>query len=70
MQNNILDYLNETVLRTPDKTAFSDGTDSLTFLEIYSQSRAIGFWLHEQGVYRKPVVVFMNKHPKAVTAFL
>lgn len=70
MQNNVLDYLNETVLRIPDKTAFSDGTDSLTFREVYEQSRAIGFWLYRRGVYKKPVVVFMNKHPKEVTAFL
>lgn len=70
MQNNILDYLYETVRRTPDKTAFTDGEDALTFLEVYNQSRAIGSWIHGQGIYRKPVVVFMDKHPKTVTAFL
>lgn len=70
MQNNVLDYLNETVLRRPDKKAFSDGTDSLSFLEVYNQSRAIGSWLYKRKIYKKPVVVFMDKHPKAVTAFL
>lgn len=70
MQNHVLDYLNETVGKTPDKTAFSDGTESMTFLEVYEQSRAIGSWLSGQGIYREPVIVFMNKHPKAVTAFL
>lgn len=70
MQNNVLDYLNETVLREPDKEAFSDGTDSLTFSEIYSQSRAIGSWIYRKGIYKQPVVVFMDKHPKTVAAFL
>lgn len=70
MQNNVLDYLNETVLCKPDKTAFSNGTDSLTFSEVYNQSRAIGSWICGQGIYKKPVVVFMDKHPKTVTAFL
>ena len=70
MQNNILDYLNETVLKKPDKIAFSDGTNSLSFLEVYNQSRAIGSWLFKRGIYKKPVIVFMDKHPKAVTAFL
>lgn len=70
MQNNVLDYLNDTVLKKPDKIAFSDGTDSLSFLEVYSQSRAVGTWLYKKDIYKKPVVVFMNKHPKTVTAFL
>lgn len=70
MQNNVLDYLNETAFRFPDKRAFSDGTDSLSFSEIYYQSRALGTWIYEQDIYKKPVVVFMDKHPKTVAAFL
>lgn len=69
MQNNVLDYLDETVLRVPEKTAFSNGTEEMTFSEVDRDSRAIGSWLHKKGVYRSPVVVFMNKHPKEVTAF-
>ena len=45
MQNNVLDYLNEMVSRKPDKIAFSDGTDELTFCEVYQLSRAVGTWL-------------------------
>lgn len=69
MQNNVLDYLDETVVRVPEKIAFSNGTDEMTFAEVDRASRAIGTWLHQKGIYRKPVVVFMNKHPKEVTAF-
>ncbi len=70
MQNHILDYLSETVKRKPDKTAFSDGTDALSFQELSDQSRSIGTWLHKEGIYREPVVIFMEKHPKTVAAFL
>ena len=69
MQNNVLDYMEETVRRVPDKIAFSNGKDSLSFKEVYDQSNSIGSWLHEKGIYKKPVVVFMNKHPKEITAF-
>lgn len=69
MQNNVLDYFENSVKRVPDKIAFSNGTDSLSFMEVYTQSNAIGSWLHEKGIYKKPVVVFMNKHPKEITAF-
>ena len=69
MQNNVLDYMEETVKRVPDKTAFSNGVDALTFREVYDQSNAVGSWLHREGFYKEPVVVFMDKHPKEITAF-
>lgn len=70
MMTNLLAYLEETVVRLPDKTAYSDGTDSLTFREVYDQSRALGTALSRGGYYREPVVVFMGRHPRMVTAFL
>lgn len=70
MQNHVLDYLNQTVRRIPDKVAFSDGTDSLTFYEVWRQSGAVGSWLSGQGIYKEPVVVFMDRHPETITAFL
>ncbi|MBR4084581.1 MAG: amino acid adenylation domain-containing protein [Lachnospiraceae bacterium] len=69
MQNHVLDYLNNIVLKKPDKVAFSNGVDHMTFSEVFDQSNAIGTYLLEKNIYRKPVVVFMNKHPKEVTAF-
>ena len=70
MQNNVLDYLSQIVTKVPDKMAFSDGTDSLTFLELYDQSRSIGTFLHNNKVYKEPVVIFMDKHPNTIAAFL
>jgi len=69
MQNNVLNYLNHIVKEKPDKTAFSDGTGSLTFEQVYRQSRAIGSFLVRKGIYKKPVVVFMRKSPQEVAAF-
>lgn len=69
MQNNVLDYLNKIVEKKPDKLAFSNGTEGMTFRQVYEESRAIGSYLYQKNIYKKPVVVFMNKHPKEVTAF-
>lgn len=69
MQNNVLKYLNHIVTEKPDKIAYSDGNVELTFRDVYEQSRAIGTVLHERGVYKKPVVVFMQRGPKEVAAF-
>ena len=67
---NILEYLEATAPRCPDKTAFSDGVDYMSFSELYASSRAIGSFLCERGYYREPVVVLMNKHPSAIATFL
>lgn len=69
MQNHILDYLTETVQRVPEKPAYSNGAESLNFREVYEQSRAVGTYLHHNGIYKKPVVVFMDRHPKTIAAF-
>ena len=68
-QTNVLEYLEKTVLRVPEKLAFSDGTDGLNFSQVYNHSRAIGTYLAAKGYYNEPVVVFMRKHPKCVPAF-
>ncbi len=69
MQNHVLDYLRDIVPVKPDKVAFSDGTDDMTFLQVYNESRSIGTFLHQKGIYKEPVIVFMRKHPTTITAF-
>jgi len=69
MQTNILEYLERTVTRVPDKVAFFNEETGLTFQQVYDQSRAIGTFLNREGFYKKPVVVFMKKHPKTIAAF-
>lgn len=69
MENNVLSYLDAIVKKVPDKTAFANETEGFTFRQVYEQSRSIGTYIHEKGCYRKPVVVFMNKHPKTIMAF-
>ena len=70
MITNVLTYLDEIVTRLPDKIAYANESEGFTFRQVYDQSRAIGTYLHQQGIHREPVVVFMNKHPKTIIAFL
>lgn len=69
MQTNVLEYLEHTVTRVPDKIAFANELMGLSFREVYDQSRAIGSFLANNDIYKQPVVVFMNKHPKNIVAF-
>lgn len=68
-QTNVLEYLEYTVKRVPDKVAYANEKMELTFAEVFHDSRAIGSYLCNQGYYNEPVVVFMEKHPKMVAAF-
>ena len=70
MQKNVLEYLEHTVKRFPDKIAYANGEEGITFREVYDRGRAIGTFLNEQGLYKQPVVVFMGRHPRAIVPFL
>lgn len=67
---NILEYLENTAPRCAHKTAFADETSALSFGELYHGARAIGSSLLAQGFSREPIVVFMQKSPQTVCAFL
>ena len=66
---NILEYLEATVRRCPDKTAFADEQTQLTFAQVYGRARSVATALHKDGCYKKPVVVFMRKQPATLAAF-
>lgn len=69
MHRHVLNDLRRIVREKPDKTAFSDGEHGLTFRQVSEHSRAIGTALHNRGIYKRPVVVFMRKTPEEIAAF-
>ncbi len=68
-QRNVLQYLEQTVKKVPDKTAFGSPKSVVTFKEVYQGARAIGSRLYKEGFYKQPVVVFMEKSPEAIVSF-
>lgn len=68
MITNILNYLEKTTEQFADKTAFAGEKESLTFGDVYNKARAVGSFLSGEGIYKKPVVVFMEKGPSAIAA--
>ena len=69
MRINILEYLEATAARVPEKLAFSTGKEGMTFFEVQSGAARVGSYIAKSGIYREPIVIFMDKHPRAVTAF-
>lgn len=67
---NILTYLDETATSYPDKTAFTGEASALTFLELKSNTEAIGSFIADKNIYNEPILVFMEKSPEEVSALL
>lgn len=60
MKANMLDYLEETAARLPDKTAFFDDWERLSFDTLREQARRIGSCLTEIARPRQPVALLLD----------
>lgn len=69
---SVLDYLENTAARFPDKTAFKDSKESLSFKEIMDQARQIGSFLaNVAGISPgRPVLVLMEKSSACIPAYM
>lgn len=70
MARIITDYLEETVKKFGDKTAFEDMRESLTFRETRDGARSIGQCLISRGLFQKPVAVYVEKSAACILAML
>ncbi|MBR6851802.1 MAG: amino acid adenylation domain-containing protein [Lachnospiraceae bacterium] len=69
MQNHVLDYLYETVERVPDKPAFVDETEAMTFRRLYDTLHSVATGLMQGGYSHEPVLVFMDKSVRTIATF-
>ncbi|MCD7883073.1 MAG: amino acid adenylation domain-containing protein [Lachnospiraceae bacterium] len=69
MQRNILEYLENTVQRFPDKTAFASESVQMSFAEVSCAAKSIGTGLAQKGFAGEPVVIYMTKSPQMIAAF-
>ena len=72
MITSILDYLELSGKRFPDKIAFADDKKSITFNDLIFQAKSIGTILANstKGQIRQPVVVFVDRNVESVISFI
>lgn len=70
MIRNVLEYLEQTTTRFPDKVAFATEKQSYTFAQLQQRAKQIGTALLRFGVKRAPIAVMTEKTPDMVAAFL
>lgn len=70
MVNLVIDYLENTAKTYPDKIAFVDRKDKITFSELRKKAFGIADFLIGKGYFKKPVLVFIEKSVSCVIAFM
>lgn len=66
----VTDYLERTAKKFPDKVAFADDKVSMTFSELRDSARRIATVLAKHNFFKQPVVVYMEKSPACIAAFM
>ena len=69
---NILEFIENSALKYPDKLAVADEEGGLTYGQMERLSRQICAWIYEKtgGVRNKPVAVLLDKKPESVAAYM
>lgn len=66
----LTDYLDKTASRYPDKTAFIDPEREISFAGLREEACSIANVLISKDIFRRPVLIFMEKSVSMVSSFL
>ena len=67
---NVLEWLEASVGKYPEKTVYEDTLESLTFAELYNEARSIGLAIIEKELSDKPIAVMMGRSVHTIATFL
>lgn len=71
MKINVLEYLEDSVKREPEKTAFADQHKSITYQELEEQAKRIASYIFKQGNWRnRPIAVVIDRNIESLILFL
>lgn len=70
MANLVIDYLESTVKKFPEKIAFIDGKEKITFNELREKSLSIATFLIKEKVLKKPILIFLEKNVSCISTFM
>lgn len=70
MMKSITEYLDNTAERFPDKIAFADKNREISFGQLKKEAQKIATYLIRQGIFKKPIAVFLPKCVECIGAFM
>lgn len=65
----IMDYLDASAVKFPDKLAFADEKREMTFSELQIEAHKIATQLILCGFFKDPIVVMLDKSPECIATF-
>ncbi len=68
--NNILEWLEQSADRYPEKTAFASVESELTYTQLVQRAKSIGTYLSSRIAPRTPVALYLVKECTAISAML
>ena len=70
MIKNVLEYLEQSAAKSPDKTAVADEHNAFTYQELLDNAQRVGAVLQRETQVRTAVPVYMEKSCNALAAFM
>lgn len=73
MVRNVLEYLEASAARFPEKTALKDEHEQLTYSEYVGQAKTIATWVDAnvtKGERNRPVAVIIDRNIRSIVAFI
>ena len=71
LQKNVLEYLENSAKRFPDKIAYTDETGGITFSELLLEAKRIGTKISKEiETTGKPIGVVTGRNYKCLTAYM
>lgn len=71
MITNVLEYLEEAAVKTPDKILFADEKASVTYSELVKRAKSVGSYIARRiGKTNKPVAVLIDRNIHSLIGFM
>ena len=67
--HNVINYLEESSLKFKDKIAVIEEDKKITYEELNNYSKSGGTYFAKEGLFKEPIIIFMNKGIDALIGF-
>jgi len=67
---NVLEYLEASVGKYPDKQAYADASAGITFIQLMEKSKAIASKIATLNTRNRPIAIYMEKNINCIVSFL
>jgi D-alanine--poly(phosphoribitol) ligase subunit 1 len=69
---NVLEYLENSTAKFPEKTAFADEKNEIKYKDLLKEAKSLGFSIHNKinKKLRLPIVVFVDRNIESLIAFM